>query len=163
MATYLHHYFHTFQGMPTVDPDNVTVPPQDPNRQQQEARETSPPAGNNLFSQQFANHLSPGINLFSQQFASHLSKLLQQFMPLAPSQHIQEVQRNQTPGTTSQSPTGSNEVLVGRDQLTNSNSQPVDASNQVPLTSKQLPSTSNQLLGGTGEEELSEPSIIQPI
>ena len=54
-------------------------------------------------------------------------------------------------------------VLVGRDQLTDSNSQPVDASNQVPSTSNQLPSTSNQLLDGNGEEELSEPSIVQPI
>ena len=43
-----------------------------------------------------------------------------------------------------------------RDQITYSNSQPVDASDQVP-------STSNQLLGDNGEEELFEPSIIQPI
>ena len=52
---------------------------------------------------------------------------------------------------------------MGRDQLPDSNSQPVDASNQIPSTSDQLPSTSNQLLGDNGEEELSEPSIIQPI
>ena len=77
--------FTPSKGMPTVDPDNVIVPPQDPNRQQQQARETSPLAENNLFSQQFAKQLSPGINLFSQQFASQLSKLLHQFMLLAPS------------------------------------------------------------------------------
>ena len=73
MTTLLHHYFHTFQGTPTVNPDNAVVPPQDPNGQQQQATETSPPAGNNLFSQQFANQLSPGNNLFSQQFASQFS------------------------------------------------------------------------------------------
>ena len=71
--------------------------------------------------------------------------------------------KKSNPGTTSQSPAGSNEVLAGRDQLADSNSQPVDASNQVPSTSNHLPSTSNQLLGCTGEKELSKPSIIQPI
>ena len=45
-------------------------------------------------------------------------------------------------------PAGSSEVLVGRDQLTDLNSQPVDASNQMP-------STSNQLLSANREEELS--------
>ena len=102
-----------------MNPNNAVIPPQDPNGQQQQATETSPPAGSNLFSQQFANQLSPGNNLLSQQFS-------------------QAVQSNH------------------RDQLTDSNSPPVDASNQVP-------STSNQLLGDNGEKELCEPSIIQPI
>ena len=83
--------------------------------------------------------------MFSQQFVSQLSNLLHQFMVQTPSQQSQAVQSNR------------------RDQLTDSNSQPVDASNQVSSTSNQLPSTSNQLLGDNGEEELSEPSIIQPI
>ena len=96
MVTHLHHYFHNFQGMQTVNPDHVIVPPQDPNGQQQQTTETTPPAENNLFSQQFTNQLSSGINLFSQQFASQLSKLLYHFMPLAPSQQSQAVQRNQT-------------------------------------------------------------------
>ena len=111
--------------MPTVNPNNAVVPSQDPNRQQQKATETSPLAGNNFFSQQFANQLSPGNNLFSQQFANQLSNLLHQFIPLTPAQQNQAFQSNQISGTTSQSPTGSNEVLVGRDQLTDSNSQPL--------------------------------------
>ena len=56
-----------------MNPNNAVIPPLDPNGQQQQATETSPPAGNNLFSQQFANQLSPGNNLFSQQFVSQLS------------------------------------------------------------------------------------------
>ena len=66
-------------------------------------------------------------------------------MMQTPSQQSQAVQSNHT------------------HQLTDSNSHPVDASNQVPSISNQLPSTSNQLLGDNGEEELSEPSIVQPI
>ena len=66
MAAHLHHYFHTSQGTPSVNPNNVVISPQHPNGQQQQATETSPPAGNNLLSQQFANELSLGNNLFSQ-------------------------------------------------------------------------------------------------
>ena len=147
MAARLHNCFHASQGTPSLNPNNAVIPPQDPNRQQQQATETSPPAGNNLFSQQFANQLSPGNNLFFQQFASLCSNLLYQFMVQTPSQQSQAVQSNH------------------RNQLADSNSHmhPVDASNQVPSTSNQLPSTSNQLLGDNGEEESSEPSIIQPI
>ena len=49
MAASLHHHFHTSQDTPTVNPNNVVVLPQDPKRQQQEARETSPPAGTTCF------------------------------------------------------------------------------------------------------------------
>ena len=158
MAARLHNYFHTSQGTPILNPNNAVIPPQDPSGQQQ-ATETSPPAGNNLLSQQLANQLPPGNNLFSQQFVSQLSNLLHQYMVQTPPQQSQSVQSNH------------------RDQLTDSNSQPIETSNQVPSTRNQVPSTSNQLpstsnqvpsisnqlFGVNGEEELSEPSIIQPI
>ena len=79
MATFLHQYFHISQSMPTVNPDNAMVPPQNPNGQQQKATETNPPAGNNLFSQQFINQLS---------------SFLHQFMPLAPLQQSQILEQN---------------------------------------------------------------------
>ena len=61
MAARLHNYFHTSQGTPSLNPNNAVIPPQDPNGQQlQQATETSPPAGNNLFSQQLANQFPPG-------------------------------------------------------------------------------------------------------
>ena len=61
--------------------------------------------------------------------------------------------------------TPSNEILLARDQLTYSNSQPLDSSNQIPSINNHLLSTSNELLGGSEEEpeELSELSVIQPI
>ena len=65
MTTCLHHYFNTSQGTPSVNPDNSVMPTQEPNGQQQQTAENSPPAGNNLFSQQFASQLSVGNNLFS--------------------------------------------------------------------------------------------------
>ena len=86
MAARLYNFFHASQDMSSLNPNNAVIPPQDPNGQQQQATETSPPAGNNLFTQQFANQLSPGNNLFSQQFASQLSNLLYQFMVQTPSQ-----------------------------------------------------------------------------
>ena len=79
MAARLHNCFHTAQGTPILNPNNAVIPPQDPSGQQQ-ATETSSPAGNNLFSQQLANQLPPGNNLFSQQFVSQLSNLLHQYM-----------------------------------------------------------------------------------
>ena len=57
MASCLHHSFDTSQGTPPVICDNAVLPPKDPIAQQQ-TTETSPPAGNNLFSQQFASQLS---------------------------------------------------------------------------------------------------------
>ena len=52
MAARLHNYFHTSQGTPSLNPNNAVILPQDPSgqQQQQEATETSPPAGNNLSS-----------------------------------------------------------------------------------------------------------------
>ena len=43
MAACLHNYFHTSQGMPSVNPNNAVIPPQDPNGQQQQTTETSLP------------------------------------------------------------------------------------------------------------------------
>ena len=50
-------------------------------------------------------------------------------MPMAKLQQSKIIQRKQAPGTTSQTLTGSNEVLLSIGQLTDLNSQSVDASN----------------------------------